>query len=158
GDVEELVPMKLEHSADDDLLDDATTRIEALLRRDGYQDATAPHSRAMTADGLAVTFDIHRGPRYRISELVVNGADSLPQEPLSRLLGVSRGDPFSRERIDAGVQQLRLDYLKRGFFDVKATASYVAGPADDNTALMAVAISVVEGPQAHVADVVFYPS
>ena len=113
GKVEDLVPMKLEHSADDDLLDDATTRIETLLRREGYQDAQAPHAKTKTAEGLAVTFDIHRGPLYHVSQLSVTGVESLPEETVNRLLGVSRGDPFSREHIDAGVLQLMLEEMPR---------------------------------------------
>jgi outer membrane protein assembly complex protein YaeT len=157
GKVDELVPMKFEHSADDDLLDDATTRIETLLRREGYQDAQAPHTKVKTADGVAVTFDIHRGPLYRISQLSVTGAESLPEETVNRLLGVSRGDPLSREHIDTGVLQLMLEYRKRGYFEVKATPAYVPGPADAAGALVAVGITIVEGPQAHVADVIFQP-
>ena len=62
GNVDELVPMKIEQVADDDLLEDATTRIETLLRKAGYRDAKAPYSKTPSAHGLSVTFAITRGP------------------------------------------------------------------------------------------------
>ena len=40
-----LVPTEREGSADEDLLEDSSNRIEDFLRAQGYRDATAPHTR-----------------------------------------------------------------------------------------------------------------
>src|SRR5947207_2841169 len=42
---DELVPIEHEGSADEDLLEDSTHRIEEYLRGQGYRDGKAPHTR-----------------------------------------------------------------------------------------------------------------
>jgi outer membrane protein insertion porin family len=158
GSIDDLVPMKIENSADDDLLDDARLRIEALLRLDGYRDASAPYTKTPTPEGLVVSFAIARGPLYRIGTLDVTGNAGLARSAVGRLLGVSAGDPFSANRIGAGVVQLELDYLKQGYFEMSAVPSYAdAGPPVGGVATVNVVIAVAEGPQAHVAEIVFQP-
>ena len=49
---DDLVPIAREGSADEDLLEDATNRIEDYLHAQGYRDATAPHAREATGDEL----------------------------------------------------------------------------------------------------------
>ncbi len=122
GSADDLVPMKLEHSVDDDLLDDAKAGIEALLRIDGYLKASASYTKTPSPQGLVVSFAIARGPLYRIGKLDVTGTAGLPLDVVRRLLNVSPGDPFSKDKINAGILQLGLEYGKRGYFEMRAVA------------------------------------
>ena len=56
-----LVPIEREGSADEDLLEDSSNRIEVLLRGQGYRDARAPHTRQESDGELRITFDVQRG-------------------------------------------------------------------------------------------------
>ncbi len=58
---EELVPMAREGSADEDLLEDSSNRIEEYFRAQGYRDASAPHTRLESDGQLVVTFTVNRG-------------------------------------------------------------------------------------------------
>jgi outer membrane protein insertion porin family len=158
GNVDDLVPMKIEHSADDDLLDDAKARIEGQLRLEGFLKASAAYTKSPSPQGLVVSFAITRGPLYRIGKLDVTGNAGLSQDVIRRLLAVSPGDPFSRDRITAGIIQLRSEYLKRGYFEMRAVPTYAdAGQPAGGASMEDVVIAVAEGPQAHVSDVVFQP-
>ena len=53
----ELVPIEREGSADEDLLEDSSNRIEEYLRAQGYRDARAPHTRQEKDGELLITFD-----------------------------------------------------------------------------------------------------
>ncbi|HEY6358782.1 MAG TPA: POTRA domain-containing protein, partial [Vicinamibacterales bacterium] len=157
GSVDDLVPMRLEHSADDDLLDDAKARIEALLRLDGYLKASASYTKTPSPQGLVVSFAIARGPLYRIGKLDVTGNAGLPLDVASGVLGVSGGDPYSEAKITEGVGRLVLEYRKRGYFEVRALATPAAGQTAGGASMVNVVIAITEGPQAHVSDVVFQP-
>jgi len=161
GKIEDLVPMALDHAADEDLLDDAQTRLQLLLQRDGYRDAKASYTRTLTDQGLVVTFDIARGPYYRVGDVTVTGNAGLPRDVVTRLFAVSRGQPYSTDRMAAGGAAIRQEYLKRGYFNVKVTAqsSEPGGAAPRSGSVVDVNLSVVidEGPQAHFADIVFQP-
>ena len=56
----ELVPIEREGSADEDLLEDSSNRIEEYLRAQGYRDATAPHTREEADGELLITFAVKR--------------------------------------------------------------------------------------------------
>ena len=158
GSADDLVPMKIKHSDDDDLLDDARANIEALLRRDGYRDASAPYTKTPSPQGLVVSFKIARGPLYRVGKVTVTGNAGLALDVVKRLLAVSPGDPFSTNRIQAGVVQLKVEYVKQGYFEMRtATTVPEVGQPVGGAATLDVLIAIAEGPQAHVADVVFQP-
>src|SRR5205814_2264642 len=69
----DLVPIEREGSADEDLLEDSTNRIEEYLHEQGYRDATASHTRQQIGDELVVTFTVHRGPQYHINRIEMTG-------------------------------------------------------------------------------------
>ena len=58
---EDLVPIARENSVDEDLLEDATNRIEEYLRSQGFRDAAAPHTREERNGELVITFAVNRG-------------------------------------------------------------------------------------------------
>jgi outer membrane protein assembly complex protein YaeT len=159
GNVDGLVPMKIEHSADDDLLDDARARIEALLRRDGYRDARAPYTKAATPRGLEVTFAITRGPLFRVGRVIVKGNDTLATEIVRRLLDVGEGAPYSQAKVLVGKAALEAEYVRRGYYLERVTPAVADGgqPGSGST-LVDVAFTIVEGPQARITEIVFEPA
>ena len=80
----ELAPIEREGSADEDLLEDSTNRIEDYLRSQGYRDATAPHSRELSDGELLITFTVTRGPQYRIADVEISGNQTFPLADLQR--------------------------------------------------------------------------
>ena len=52
GQRDEFVPIAREGSADEDLLEDSSNRIEEYFHGQGYRDATAPHTRETSDAGM----------------------------------------------------------------------------------------------------------
>ena len=111
----ELVPIEREGSADEDLLEDSSNRIEEYLRAQGYRDATAPHTREDANGELLITFAVTRGPQYRVATFEISGNASLPLAGLRAGLRLRDGEPFSAARLDADVPTLEDLYRRRGF-------------------------------------------
>lgn len=159
GHPDDLVPMKLEQSDDDDLLDDAQTRIQALLQSEGYRDATASYTKTLGPEGRVISFAITRGSLYRVGKLDVTGNAGLSLDSVKRLMGITADEPFYPQKIDVGVLQVKLDYLQRGYYRISATPTFTDdGRGSDGARLIDIVIQIAEGPQAHVADIVFQPA
>jgi len=70
---DDLVPIERDGSADEDLLEDSTNRVEEYFRAQGYRDASAPHEREEVGGELLVTFTVKRGPLYRVARVEISG-------------------------------------------------------------------------------------
>ncbi len=152
-----LVPIEREGSADEDLLEDSSNRIEVLLRNQGYRDARAPHTRQETNGELRITFDVHRGMLYRVGTVEIVGAGALGALDLRTSLRTRTGEPFTDANLDADVSALESAYRGRGFASARVQADPRPQPAAAGSAqtLVAVSILVTEGPRTMVGAVRF---
>jgi outer membrane protein insertion porin family len=151
----DLVPVEREGSVDEDLLEDSTNRIEDYLRGQGYRDARAPHAREETNRELLVSFDVKRGPEYRVDRLEIAGNASLPLPDLAPVLKLRDGQPFAESRLDADIAAIEDLYHRRGFVDAKARAAEEPQPADPGAGFVPLRVRIVvnEGPRTIVSDV-----
>jgi outer membrane protein insertion porin family len=125
----ELVPIEREGSADEDLLEDSSNRIEEYLRGQGYRDAAAPHARVESNGELLVTFTVKKGRQYRVEHIVVSGNASIPIAELEPNLRLRDGQPFSDARLDTDLSVIEALYHRRGFATAKAQPSIQPRPA-----------------------------
>jgi len=125
---DELVPIAREGSTDQDLLEDATNRIEEYLRTQGYRDATAQHARDETNGEMTITFTIKKGPLYRVGRMDVSGNASMSLTDLQSHLRVRPGQPFSTAAIDADVATIEDLYRRQGFAAMQADVSFESQP------------------------------
>jgi outer membrane protein insertion porin family len=145
---DELVPVAREGSADEDLLEDSTNRIEDFYRSQGYRDVSAPFTREQKGGELIVTFTVHRGPLYRVESIDIVGSESLSSGDLSSRLRVRPGQPFSAAALDADLTQIEEAYRRLGFAAAKADATPNLRPASgDQHIPVAIRIEVTENTQ-----------
>ena len=139
----ELVPIEREGSADEDLLEDSSNRIEEYLRGQGYRNAAAPHARVQSDGELLVTFTVKKGPQYRVDHVVVSGNSAMPIVELEPNLRLRDGQPFSDAKLDADLSFIEALYHRRGFATAKAQPSVQAHPvAGDPAAPVTVAVEI----------------
>ncbi|PYR56538.1 MAG: hypothetical protein DMF91_21675 [Acidobacteria bacterium] len=119
----ELVPVEREGSADEDLLEDSSNRIEEYLKGQGYREAVAPHAREVANGEQLITFTIKRGRQYRVERVVLSGNTSIPLADIEPGLRLRDGQPFSDARLDADIASIEDLYHRRGFAGAKAPAS-----------------------------------
>lgn len=156
GSVDELIPIRLLGSVDQDLLDDSRARIERALRAQGYWKASAPYTRSVEQGGalLVVTFSIERGPRYDVSRVEVPASLALPAEQVRTLLGVASGDLFDEDRFLAGLTRVAEAYRQEGYYAMSAEPTYeeVAGTSPARASVV-LHPTISEGPAGRVAGV-----
>ena len=138
-----LVPIEREGSADEDLLEDSSNRIEEFLRAQGYRDATAPHTRQETDGELLITFDVHKGPQYRVGSVEISGDASLPLPDLRSSLRTRVGEAYSDANLDADVTAIESVYRGRGFAAARVQADPRPGAATSDGTQIPVAVSIL---------------
>jgi outer membrane protein insertion porin family len=155
----QLVPIRAERSVDQDLLEDASLRIENALREQGYRTARAPYTREEKGGELVLTFTIARGPLYRIESVETLDHVKITAAELAPLLQIKAGDPFVEARaglIAAAITEL---YRVRGFAQaaVKPDIQVLPEAQGLNVTYRPVAIrfEIAEGPQTVVSGVAF---
>lgn len=145
---EDLVPVAREGSADEDLLEDSSNRIEEFFRAQGYRDASAPHTRQETDGQLIVTFTVAKGAQYRVGSIDISGSSAVSAEELASRLRVHAGQPFSAAALDADLTQLEEAYRRIGFASARVEATTQAQPAAaDQHVPVAIRIQVAENLQ-----------
>jgi outer membrane protein insertion porin family len=156
--VDRLVPVRTEASADEDLLEDSQSAIESYLHARGYRDAMASYTREERAGELVVTFRVARGPRYLVRSVAVTGNLVLPTQQLLSSIRLKEGEAFVRSTLAMGVGAIENTYRVSGFTrpQVKATENVVApGDPRDPDRLVNVTVTIVEGPRTEVRSVTF---
>jgi outer membrane protein insertion porin family len=155
----ELVPVESEGSVDEDLLDDSSNRIEEHLRAQGYRDASAPHRSEESAGELLITFNVTKGPQYRVEAVEISGNASLPLADFAPDLRVRAGQPFSDAQLNSDVSMIEGRYRREGFAGARVqTVVEPQGGRGDGAGTPAqvpvvVRLVVHEGPQTIVRSV-----
>ena len=143
----ELVPIEREGSADEDLLEDSSNRIEEYLRAQGYRDARAPHTRQEKDGELLITFDgatRSAVPRRRRGDLRRTRRCRWPD--FESELRTRVGEPFSDANLDADVTALEGVYRGRGFVAARVQADPGLGRRRPMAQIpVAVSILITEG-------------
>jgi len=144
---DELVPVEREGSADEDLLEDSSNRIEEYFRNEGFRNASAPHSRATNEGDLLITFDVKKGPLFRVDTYEIVGNTTVPIEEITPLLRLHVEQPFEDSRLDADINTIETLYRRRGFSAARARSAFEPITASATPALVPVRvrIAVTEG-------------
>jgi outer membrane protein assembly complex protein YaeT len=153
-----LVPIRTEGSADEDLLEDSSLALEAYLHDRGYRDADAFYTREERDGELVITFQIDRGPRYIVNDIIVMGNSAIATQELVPLVRLEPGEPFVRNTVAAGLDAIERLYRSRGFTRVAVKSGesvIVPESASDPDRQTDIQIAIVEGPRTLVGDVSF---
>lgn len=158
GREEDLVPIARERAADDDLLDDSRVRVEEALQADGYVNARVVLTKDTSTPGvLVVTYNVTRGPRFRVDHLVIPDGLHMTTPTLEALLPIKPGDVYSKARIDGALGSIRSEYRRRGFYQIQASADRETLPrsSPEGEVWVAVPLQITEGPQGFVTAIQF---
>ena len=160
ADLERLVPVRAEGSADEDLLEDANAAIEQYLHARGYRDAAVEYARMEREGQLTITFTVTRGPRYLVEAVTITGHVTVSTANLLELLRIERGDPFVQTRAGAGAAAIREGYRARGFSRAAVQTTVAELPRNDQESPWSdrradLRFTIVEGPRTLVGSVAF---
>jgi outer membrane protein insertion porin family len=153
---DELVPIEREGSADEDLLEDSSNRIEEYFRSQGYRNASAPHTRVQSDGELLITFSVARGPLYRVARYEIAGVTAFPLEEIAPLLRLRIDQPFADSRLDADVSTIEALYRRQGFATARARSA-IEPETSAATGMVPVGVRIVvtEGPRTTIERIAF---
>ncbi len=149
GNVNDLVPIQREGSADEDLLEDADALIRTALTRDGYRDASVYHTREEQGDELVITFHVSRGRRSRVERIDIPAGLALDADTIRRALGVEVGDAVDDARVLQGMSRVALEYQRLGYYQVSVVPEYTeeVTRSTEREAWLVVHPTITEGPR-----------
>jgi len=149
GNVDDLVPIRREGSADEDLLEDADVLVRTALTEDGYRNARVFHTREERGDELVITFHVSRGRRYRVERVEVPGGLALDAEAIRRALRLESGDPVDDAAVLQGMSRVALEYQRLGYYDVQVEPDYTedVGRSTESEGWLVVHPNITEGPR-----------
>lgn len=153
AELDTLVPIARERSADEDLLEDSKRRIEGRLRAQGFRDALAEYRREGDDEVLTVVFTITRGSLYRLDRVELTGSEIAAE--LEGLLRLVEGEPFVDDVLSADVAAMEELYRRRGYADARIAATVSSEDVAPGSRAVTVVLDVVEGPQAVIGDIRF---
>ncbi len=117
---------------------------------------TAPRAGPVS---LFLDIPLAEGPQSRVRSLVLQGYRALSAEQVAGYLRLRAGDPFSPQRISAGVAKLRTYYTEAGFPNARVSLSCRSEGFGDTCAaqgvqgpLVDIALRVDEGRQARLGE------
>ncbi|HUF47953.1 MAG TPA: POTRA domain-containing protein [Vicinamibacterales bacterium] len=156
GNIDDLVPIRREGSADEDLLEDADQLIRRALVREGYRNATVQHSREERDGELVITFTVARGRRFRLARIELPAGLFLRNEEILRLMDLAPGDPVDDARVLQGLGRVAVAFQQEGFYQFSAVPAYeeVAGRSTGSDAWLVLHPEIVEGPRGLISQVV----
>ncbi len=102
-------------------------------------------------DRVAVVAPIDRGPVYNWNGVTWKGNYAVPADALDDLIPLNTGDVADGMKIQAGLDGARDLYGRRGFLDAKVEAN---PKFDDTTKRVSYAVSIDEGPQYHMGNLI----
>ena len=153
-----LVPIYEEGAVDEDLLNEGRRNIQNHMQGLGYFEATVSVSQHSVQDGkgLDVVYTIDPGERRKLVAIRISGNHYFPDELIrSRLQEESAGRFFTHGRysealLEADVQSLLRLYRASGFRQAEVDGKLIPKYHNDPS-LLAIDISIKEGPQTRVA-------
>jgi len=153
-----LVPVYEEGALDDDLLNEGRRNIQNHLQTLGYFEATVSVSQHRAEDdkNLQVVYAVNPGDRHKLAAIRISGNHFFSDELIrSRMQDQSAGRLFAHGRysellLEEDVRGIRNLYQASGYRQAEVTSKLVTNYLNDPS-LLAIQITIKEGPQTRVA-------
>jgi len=153
-----LVPIYEEGALDDDLLNEGRRNIQNHLETLGYFEATVSVSQHNAHDGrnLQVVYAVNPGDRHKLAAIRISGnryfSDDLirarmQNQPAGRLFSHGR---YSEVLLEEDVRSIQDLYRASGYRQAEVVSKLVTNYQNDPS-LLAIQITIKEGPQTRVA-------
>jgi outer membrane protein insertion porin family len=153
-----LVPIYEEGAVDDDLLNEGRRNIQNHMQTLGYFEARVSVSQHGAEDNknLQVVYTVNPGDRHRLAAVRISGNRFFPDElirsrmqdqPSGRLFSHGR---FSESLLEEDVRGIQSLYRASGYRQAEVTSKLLTNYLNDPS-LLAIQITIKEGPQTRVA-------
>ena len=157
GQIKKYVPVYEENAVDNDLLAEGQRNLRDYFQAQGYFDVDIKFRQTRPQnDRRLVVYDINRGERHKLTEVVIRGNKYFPVETIRERMNVQPADVllrhgrFSQNLLARDVTEIQLLYRANGFENVKVN-SQVQDDYKGEPGRLYVEINIDEGLQTLVA-------
>ncbi len=138
----QLVALWGEPAAPEDLMEDGEEEIRRYYRDRGYFAVDVVREEDSLGERERVRYSVDRGRRVRVAEVVVEGAEEIPEDEIRSRLLTRRDSAWSRrhvrpESLRQDAATIRALYLDRGFLHVRVEEPEVRLSLDGREAAVA---------------------
>ncbi|HEX7962760.1 MAG TPA: POTRA domain-containing protein, partial [Terriglobales bacterium] len=151
--IKKYVPVFEESAVDNDLLNEGQRNLRDYFQTQGYFDASIKFTQTRPQnDRLLVVYDIDRGERHKLEDVVIRGNKYFPTETIRERMSVQPADVllrygrFSQSLLARDLSEVQLLYRSNGFDQAKVT-SHVQDDYKGEKGRLFVVIDIDEGPQ-----------
>lgn len=146
--INEIIPVRSEHSYHDDTLEEGRRNLVQFLQRKGYYDSDVIYNKIITNENILLRYDITPGTKYEVRNISISGNEHLSREEILDLMKTResgiRSKPLVQRDFDADHSKILSAYKENGFLFARITKSevikYPEGKID-------VDLAIDEGPQ-----------
>lgn len=156
GLIKKYVPIYEEGAVDEDLLAEGRRNLLDYFQTKGYFDATVTSKLTQKDGRQLVIFDVDRGERHTLTDLVISGNKYFPKQSIRERMAIQPKDPLQRHGVFSSallahdIAAVTGLYQVNGFLQVKVT-SKITDDYNGKIGRLRVDINIDEGPQTLVA-------
>ena len=154
NEIDENIPIRVEHSYNDDTLEEGKRNLTQLLQRKGYYDAEIEYKKILTNESILIRYEIEPGPKYEVADISITGNQNLSEEEILDLISTKESGLRSKHLVqrdfEADQSKILAAYRERGFLFARFAKTEVIRRATEQK--IDVALSIDEGPQVLLAE------
>ena len=151
----ERVPIWVEHSYNDDTLDEGKRSLIDYLEQKGYYDAKVSWTKDTSGDKILIRYVVEKGTKYQVSEIEITGNEHIPDEDLRDSMQTSTKGLFGNAPLITKVfaedqNNILSAYKLKGFLFTRFKRKEVVRLPDGKLKLL---LDIEEGPQSIVSEI-----
>jgi outer membrane protein insertion porin family len=151
----ERVPIWIEHSYNDDTLDEGKRNLIDYLQRRGYYDAKITWDKDLSGEKIIVRYSVDPGTKYEISEIEITGNQHLSDDEIRLVMQTRTAGLFGASRLvtktfESDQNSILAAYRQKGFLFARITGKDVLRLQHGKIKLV---LQIDEGPESVVAEI-----
>ncbi|MCI0605651.1 outer membrane protein assembly factor BamA [bacterium] len=151
----EKVPIWVEHSYNDDTLDEGKRSLIDYLQQKGYYEAAITWTKDTSGEKILIRYVVEPGIKYAVSEIDIAGNQNIPDEDLREVMqtktkGLFGGAPLVSKVFEADQNTILSAYKLKGFLFARFTKREVLRFPNGKIKL---SVELEEGPRSIVTDI-----
>jgi outer membrane protein insertion porin family len=149
NEINENIPVRIEHSYNDDTLEEGKRNLTQFLQRKGYYDAEVDYRKIITNESVLVRYDISPGPKYEVRDISITGNLHLSEEEILKIISTQesglRSKRIVQREFEEDQSKILAAYRERGFLFARFVKTEIIRHAAEQK--IDIALSIDEGPQ-----------
>ncbi len=153
--IQKILPIWIEHSYNDDTLEEGKRSLVEYLQSKGYYDANVTWEKDLTGPEIRITYKIEAGQAYKVSQISIEGNDHVTDGEILEIMTTDKSGSFGAQRLVSRIFESDLErvisfYRERGFLFAHWTRNEVIRHPQGTIDLD---LAIDEGPQVLLSEI-----